>query len=130
MLATPARSASPTAPPIIWAVLIVPETRPLSVGDTSFVAIRKSGMKEMPAPRPSRNIGTAMSGTKAPSIGARANSSKPSVKRSMPATSGRVGPTLATIQAATPSDIAPMVSVAGRNVRPVCSASNPRMCWA
>ena len=47
-----ARTARPSAPPIMNAVLTIPEASPASVGATSPIAASSSGLKVMPPPSP------------------------------------------------------------------------------
>ena len=49
-------TASPTAPPIIWAVFTTPEASPDSAGSTPLIDARKSGLNEIAPPKPSRII--------------------------------------------------------------------------
>ena len=49
-----ARTASPSAPPIMKDVLTTPEARPASLGSTSPTAASSTGLKAIPAPSPSR----------------------------------------------------------------------------
>ena len=52
--ATLARTASPSAPPIMNEVLTMPEASPDSLGSTSLIAASSIGLKAIPAPKPSR----------------------------------------------------------------------------
>ena len=72
-----ASTASPSAPPIMNAVLTTPEARPASLGSTSLIAASSTGLNAMPAPKPSRIMLGRTSTTKFPSTGARAKSSEP-----------------------------------------------------
>ncbi len=54
--ATLARTARPSAPPIMNDVLTIPEARPDSCGSTSLIAASSTGLKAMPAPRPSSTM--------------------------------------------------------------------------
>ena len=58
-------------------VLTIPEARPASLGSTSLIAARSTGLKAMPAPMPSRIMLGRTSTTKLPSTGARANHRSP-----------------------------------------------------
>ena len=72
-----ARTARPSAPPIMNAVLTMPEASPDSSGSTSLIAASSTGLNAMPAPKPSRIMLGRTSTTKLPSTGARAKSSEP-----------------------------------------------------
>ena len=52
--ATLARTASPSAPPIMNEVLTMPDASPASLGSTSLIAASSTGLNAMPAPKPSR----------------------------------------------------------------------------
>ena len=79
-----ASTASPSAPPIMNAVLTMPEASPDSSGATSLIAASRTGLNAMPAPMPSRIMLGSTSTTKLPSTGARANSSKPDRREQEP----------------------------------------------
>ena len=49
-----ASTARPSAPPIMNAVLTMPDASPDSSGLTSLIAASSTGLKAMPAPNPSR----------------------------------------------------------------------------
>ena len=51
-----ARTASPTAPPIMNAVFTIPEASPESSGLTSPIAAISTGLNAMPAPNPIRIV--------------------------------------------------------------------------
>ena len=69
-----ARTARPTAPPIMNDVLTTPEASPASSGSTPPMAASRIGLKAIPAPTPTEIVGRT-SITKLPSTGARASSS-------------------------------------------------------
>ena len=116
-----ARTASPSAPPIMNEVLTTPEARPDSLGATSLIAASSTGLKAMPAPRPSRIMPGSTWTTKVPSTGASAKSASPAAASSRPAASGTLMPKRMTILAERPSEKAPMIRLDGRKARPTCS---------
>ena len=79
-----ARTARPSAPPIMNEVLTTPEARPDSLGSTSLIAARSIGLNAMPAPMPSRIMLGSTSRRKLPSAGARAKSTSPTAASSSP----------------------------------------------
>ena len=103
-------------------VLTTPDARPDSLGATSLIAASSTGLKAMPAPRPSRIMPGSTSIRKLPSTGARANSASPSAASSRPAASGVRMPKRMTILADSPSENAAMIRLAGRKARPTCIA--------
>lgn len=115
-----ASTARPSAPPIMKAVLTTPEARPDSLGLTSLIAASSSGLKAMPAPRPSSSMPGSTSIAKRPSTGARANSASPMAASHRPAASGRRMPKRITIFADSPSENTAMMTLAGRKARPIC----------
>ena len=117
-----ASTANPSAPPIMNAVLTTPEARPASSGATSLIAARSTGFIAMPTPRPSTIMLGSTSTTKVPSTGARAKSASPRATSSIPVTSGGLMPNRITSLAESPSESAPMITVAGRKARPTSSA--------
>ena len=83
-----ASTARPSAPPIMKAVLTTPEASPASLGLTSLIAASSTGLKAIPAPRPSRIMLGRTSTTKVPSTGARAKSRSPTAASDSPVASG------------------------------------------
>ena len=116
-----ARTASPSAPPIMNAVLTTPDARPDSSGATSLIAASRTGLNAMPAPKPSRIMLGSTSATKLPPTGARANSTSPAAARISPVPSGLRNPKRITSFAERPSEKAPMIRLAGRKERPTLS---------
>src|SRR6218665_4060370 len=78
--------------------------RPESDGATSLMAASSTGLKAMPAPRPSSTMPGSTSSTKLPLTGARANSASPMAGSHRPATSGLRMPKRITIFAERPSE--------------------------
>ena len=116
-----ARTARPSAPPIMNAVFTTPDARPDSSGFTSLIAASSIGLNAMPAPKPSRIMLGRTSVTKFPSTGTRTNSARPAEARNSPVASGRLMPNRMTIFAESPSEKVPMIRLAGRNARPTSS---------
>ena len=79
-----ASTASPSAPPIMNAVLTTPEASPDSSGATSLIAASSTGLNAMPAPIPSRIMLGSTSTRNEPSTGARAKSSSPTDASAQP----------------------------------------------
>ena len=123
--ATLASTASPSAPPIMNAVLTIPDTRPDSCGSTSLIAAISTGLNAIPAPIPSSTMPGSTSITYRPSSGARAKSSSPTAATDSPTASGRLIPNRMTIFADSPSESAPITRFPGRNASPTCSGLYP-----
>ena len=73
-------------------VLTKPDASPASCGSTSFIAASNTGLKAMPAPKPSRIMLGNTSTMKLPSTGARAKSARPTAATKRPVPSGRLIP--------------------------------------
>ena len=112
--ATLTSTARPRAPPIMNAVLTIPEASPLSVGATSPMAASSSGLKVIPPPIPMTSMAGSTSTTKLPSAGARANQSRPMAKHESPATIGGFTPKRITSRSESAIEPAAMISVDGR----------------
>ena len=113
-----ARTASPSAPPIMNAVFTIPDARPDSLGSTSLIAASSTGLNAIPPPTPSRIMLGSTSTTKLPSTGARANSSSPAAASSSPAPSGCRMPKRITIFADSPSEKSAHDEVRGQEREP------------
>ena len=83
-----ARTARPSAPPIMNEVLTTPEARPDSLGATSLMAASSTGLKAMPRADSEQDHAGRTSTTKFPSTGARAKSTSPIAASSSPIASG------------------------------------------
>src|SRR5262249_2201063 len=92
-----ASTASPSAPPIMKDVLTTPEAKPDSLGATSLIAASSTGLKAMPAPRPSRVMPGSTWAMKLPSTGDSAKSASPAAANRSPAASGSRMPKRITI---------------------------------
>ncbi len=113
-----ARTARPKAPPIINAVLTIPEARPESFGETSLIALNIKGLKAIPPPMPRRiMLGKTLS-KKVPSAGAIANKAREVEARIMPTMSGFFVPNFITTFADRPIENAPIMRFVGRKERP------------
>ena len=120
-----ARTARPSAPPIMNAVLATPEARPVSLCSTSLIAASSTGLNAIPIPNPTTIIGGSTSTRKLPPTGARANSRRPRAIRLIPTAIGRLTPKRITIFADSPSENAPMIRFEGRNASPTWSGLYP-----
>jgi hypothetical protein len=104
-------------------VFTTPEANPDSSGATSFIAASSTGLKAMPAPRPSSTMLGSTSNKKVPLSGARASQARPTAAMARPIHSGPRMPKRMTIFADSPAENAAMIVSAGRNARPTCSGS-------
>jgi hypothetical protein len=113
------RTASPNAPLICCATLVIPEPSPASAAGTSAIASVSSGMNAVPRPKPIAKLAKKIVGKKAVSAPTVANSSSPATALDMPAVSTRSGPNRVTSRAVMPCESTATVRVQGRNAAPV-----------
>ena len=116
-----ASTARPSAPPIMNAVLTMPDASPDSSGATSLIAASSTGLKAMPAPKPSRSmLGQHVDDEAAVDrrAGEQREPERPRSAGRPP--SGGLMPKRITSFAETPTESAPMIRFAGRNARPTC----------
>ena len=102
-------------------VLTIPEARPASLGSTSLMAARSTGLNAIPAPIPSRIMLGSTSTRTFPSTGARAKRRRPIAASPSPVASGSRIPKRMTSFAERPIEKAPMITFAGRNTSPTWS---------
>jgi hypothetical protein len=102
-------------------VFTTPDASPASLGSTSPIAASSTGLKAVPAPRPSRIMLGSTSTTKLPSTGARAKSRSPSAATPRPAASGSQMPKRMTSRAEIPIENAIVTRLPGRKASPTSS---------
>jgi hypothetical protein len=106
-------------------VFTTPEARPASLWSTSPIAASSTGLKAMPAPKPSRIMLGRTSVQKFPSTGSRTNRSRPSAAKNSPTARGGRIPKRITSLAERPIENTAMIRLEGRNARPISSGLYP-----
>src|SRR5215216_1685245 len=125
LLATVARIARPSAPPICWDVLISPEAKPASCGSTPLTAATVIETNARPRPTAASSDGNRMSPTKLPSTRTCENQTRPAAVMSRPETSTRLKPKRVTNGALAPA-VRMIPTASGRYAMPAVSAEYPR----
>ena len=119
--ATLASTARPSAPPIMNAVLVMPDARPASCGSTSLIAAISTGLKASPPPTPINSIaGQNVDNERAVHRHAR-EPRRPTRRDAEPERERRRKPKRITSLADSPSEKRHIIRLPGRNARPTFS---------